>query len=110
MSCGGFEIRVVGMRIENLSSALRLLFKFLSAVTLALIAQSAALAQGPGWVGISSVGSQYFENENLLFYVPEAGDSFGAALATGDFNGDGADDLATGVPYDNGLAGFELDN
>jgi len=30
----------------------------------------------------------------------EQGDSFGQALATGDFNGDGYDDLAVGVPYD----------
>ena len=29
---------------------------------------------------------------------PEAGDLFGASLAAGDFNGDGRDDLAIGVP------------
>ncbi|MGK3981538.1 hypothetical protein WME99_00775 [Sorangium sp. So ce136] len=30
--------------------------------------------------------------------TPEAGDAFGAALASGDFNGDGIDDLAVGAP------------
>jgi hypothetical protein len=79
-------------------------------VTLAMAAHPAAFAQGPGWVGLSSVRSQYFENENLLFYVPEAYDAFGVALATGDFNGDGADDLATGIPLDNGQAAFEVEN
>ena len=113
MSRGRVGLRVVGMRIETLSPALRPVRNFTLAIalaTLAMVALPAAFAQGPGWVGLSSVRSQYFENENLLFFVPEAVDNFGAALATGDFNGDGADDLATGIPYDNGLAGFELDN
>jgi hypothetical protein len=61
-----------------------------------------------GFTGVSTVRSQGFENENLLFYVPATNDHFGAALATGDFNGDGADDLATGIPGDDGLAGFEV--
>jgi len=30
----------------------------------------------------------------------EVGDAFGATLASGDFNGDGKDDLAIGVPYE----------
>ena len=37
--------------------------------------------------------------------IPEAGDRFGAALAVGDFSGDGADDLAVGVPGENGARG-----
>ena len=113
MSRRGVALRVVGMRIETPSPALRLVRNFplaIALVTLAMVALPAAFAQGPGWVGLSSVRSQYFVNEDLLFYVPETLDAFGAALATGDFNGDGADDLATGIPYDNGLAGFELDN
>ncbi len=35
-----------------------------------------------------------------LIGVPEDGDSFGYAVATGDFNGDGYDDLAVGVPFE----------
>ncbi len=59
-------------------------------------------------IGLSSVGSQLFENENLFFYVPEVGDRFGWSVAAGDFNGDGVQDLATGMPYDDGLFGSGL--
>ena len=59
---------------------------FVSATALA----TAATAQIPS-VGLSSVRSQRFGNENLLgFYTPQEQDQFGSWLATGDFNGDGA--------------------
>ncbi len=32
--------------------------------------------------------------------APEAGDAFGASLSNGDYNGDGFDDLAIGVPFE----------
>ncbi len=35
--------------------------------------------------------------------APEPGDEFGRALAAGDFNGDGYDDLAVGVPGEDGV-------
>jgi hypothetical protein len=57
----------------------------------------------PASVGLSSVGAQRFSNEDLLVFIPESGDRFAWSLATGDFNGDGADDLASGVPYDDGF-------
>jgi hypothetical protein len=41
--------------------------------------------------------------------VAEAGDHFGAALATGDFNGDGRDDLAVGVPGEDCAAPAAVD-
>ena len=37
--------------------------------------------------------------KRLMDSKPESGDQFGAALAVGDFNDDGIDDLAVGVPY-----------
>ncbi|MBP7587012.1 MAG: FG-GAP repeat protein [Thermoanaerobaculia bacterium] len=83
----------------------------LAATTPILIVAGAALLFVPEMApatGLSSVRAQLFENENLLFYAPEPGDLFGFALATGDFNGDGADDLATGIPLDDGLAGFPV--
>lgn len=58
--------------------------------------------------GLSAAGSQIFRNENLLFYVPESEDRFAWVVASGDFNGDGAADLATGAPGDDGLFGFQI--
>jgi len=46
------------------------------------------------------------ENRDQSYFgtnTPEASDRFGAALAAGDFNGDGCDDLAIGVPGQNVL-------
>jgi hypothetical protein len=72
------------------------------------IAGSVAPAAPVAAVGLSSVRAQTFENEDLLVYAAEPGDGFGFALATGDFNGDGADDLATGIPGDDGLSGLPI--
>ncbi len=80
----------------------------------AVVAASLAIpvtAAAQNQVGLSTVRSQRFGNENLLgFFTPQAFDVFAWALATGDFNGDGADDLATGIPLDNGIAGSEIDD
>lgn len=49
--------------------------------------------------GLAAVGSQIWTQDSAgLVEVAESGDRFGAALAAGDFNGDGRDDLAIGVP------------
>lgn len=49
--------------------------------------------------GISRAGSLGFgQNTAGVAGTEEAGDRFGAALAAGDFNGDGYDDLAVGIP------------
>ncbi len=51
--------------------------------------------------GLTNVGGQQIHQE----YVPgtdrESNDRFGFSLATGDFDGDGFDDLAVGSPYEN---------
>ncbi len=50
--------------------------------------------------GLSSTNAQFW-NKNLLIVkgpFANAGDQFGAALAAGDFNGDGFADLAVGAP------------
>jgi hypothetical protein len=74
-----------------------------------LVAAAVAGAAAPmAAVALSSVRAQTFDNEELLVYAAQAGDLFGFALATGDFNGDGADDLATGIPFDDGLAGSPI--
>jgi|CXWL01.1.fsa_nt_gi hypothetical protein len=49
--------------------------------------------------GLSTLGSQtWSQDTNFILGVSENQDSFGYALATGDFDGDGRDDLAVGVP------------
>ena len=55
--------------------------------------------------GLSAVNDQRWSQESADFVTNtfiidqgEANDKFGAALAAGDFNGDGRDDLAVGVP------------
>jgi len=55
----------------------------------------------------AALGSRLFANEHLTLYEPQQEDEFGLVLASGDFNGDGADDLATSIPFDDGLSGFE---
>lgn len=49
--------------------------------------------------GITDVGSEVWtQNSPNIQDAAETGDHFGAALAAADFNGDGFDDLAIGVP------------
>lgn len=48
--------------------------------------------------GLSEAGNQRWHQETGLQGFPEEGDMFGASLATADFDGDGSDDLAVGVP------------
>jgi hypothetical protein len=49
--------------------------------------------------GLSGTGSQLFHQDvGSIGSNAEVNDSFGEALAVGDFNGDGFDDLAVGVP------------
>jgi hypothetical protein len=47
--------------------------------------------------GLTTTGSQLFTQVGS---AAEAGDQFGFALAAGDFNNDGADDLAAGAPFE----------
>jgi hypothetical protein len=56
------------------------------------------LAAQPTTVGLSTVRAQRFGNQTVGAFTPLASDLFGYTLVTGDFNGDGSDDLAIGVP------------
>ncbi len=51
--------------------------------------------------GLSATGNQFWrQNSPGVLGASEAFESFGYALAAGDFNGDGSDDLAVGVPIE----------
>jgi hypothetical protein len=54
---------------------------------------------------LSGTGVDFFTENDIGIYGPQNSDELGSSFAAGDFNGDGADDLATGVPLDNGSAG-----
>ncbi|NEO48719.1 MAG: hypothetical protein F6K55_33300 [Moorea sp. SIO4A3] len=50
--------------------------------------------------GLTSTGRQLWDQDNLAGSYNEAYDRFGETLISGDFNGDGYDDLAVGTPYE----------
>lgn len=51
--------------------------------------------------GLTTSGDEYYhQNTSGILGTAESGDRFGTELAAGDFNGDGRDDLAIGVPYE----------
>jgi hypothetical protein len=80
----GFADLVVGVPFEDVGG-------FESAGALHVLRGSAA--------GLTTDGTRYYEPGNAL--IPDAaepGDQFGAALAVGDFDEDGFDDLAVGSP------------
>jgi hypothetical protein len=78
-----------------------LLRRLLFASTIALLAfaaaGSSAFAQLP-WVGLSSVGAKVYAESGAGREAPAYRDHFGRALAAGDFDANGADDLVVGVP------------
>jgi hypothetical protein len=77
-------------------------------LALSLLSAGPPMAAQVTSIGLSSVRAQRFGNEDLVGFDPLTGDRFAWALAVGDFNGDGADDLATGIPFDDGITGIEL--
>ncbi len=57
---------------------------------------------GEAGVGLSSAGSQHVQRREVITLFPRdsTGYEFGAAIAAGDLNGDGFDDMAIGLPGD----------
>jgi hypothetical protein len=49
--------------------------------------------------GLTATGNQVW-HQGILSDSPETNDRFGNEISTGDFNGDGFDDLAVGVPWE----------
>jgi len=61
-------------------------------------------------IGLTDVSSERITQNGGVPGDPAAGDRFGSALAAGDFDGDGDDDLAIGVPYEDFDAGILIPN
>ena len=57
-----------------------------------------ALAQPLPWVGLGARGARLLAEQGQGHHAPGAADHYGFALAAGDFNADGFDDLAAGIP------------
>jgi len=70
--------------------------------TLCHVLRTTVALAGPFVVGLSPVGSLYLPDPAIGITGPQADDYFGFALASGDFDGDGLDDLAVGMPFDSG--------
>ncbi len=76
------------------------LFVMVAAAVMAAVLATAAGAQVSG--SLSPVRAQKIGNQTIGAFPVQENDHFGATFAVGDFNGDGRDDLATGVPDDDG--------
>jgi hypothetical protein len=82
----GFADLAVGMRFEDVG-------RIRDAGAVAVIRGSSS--------GLTPVGSQLWHQDSPgIAGAAEAGEEMGWALATGDFDGDGHDDLAIGAAYD----------
>jgi hypothetical protein len=72
----------------------------------ALVALAALVAvAAPAAAQLSGAGAQSFTEDDIGIYGPQTNDELGWTFATGDFDGDGADDLATGVYLDDNATG-----
>jgi hypothetical protein len=76
---------------------------FLRTVAFGALLLSLSALASPAGAQLDTAGSEILSEGDLLFYRPARNDQFGSVLATGDFNGDGAADLATGIPLDDNL-------
>lgn len=63
-------------------------------------AGAVAMLYGERGTGLVNNNDLWHQNIDSVRGVANTGDAFGSSLATGDFNGDGIDDLAVGVPSD----------
>lgn len=83
----GVEDLAVGVPGENLSSP-----------RVVVDGGAVNVIYGVDGTGLATAGAQQFDGDDLLFNGARAQSFFGSALAAGDFDGNGIDDLAIGEP------------
>lgn len=66
--------------------------------TLAVANQGAVIVVLNNAVGFGGAGTRFLFNMGIFCPAPQPSDHFGAALTSADFNNDGFDDLAIGIP------------
>lgn len=110
MSLRGAGLRVLCMNHTlELARPLRQRSQILGSVSLLLLLSTGSSPAAAGSVGLSSVGAAAIANFPHEGDLVEFSERFGYALAAGDFNGDLIDDLATGIPWDDGISDIEQD-
>jgi hypothetical protein len=92
-------MRAMTMRTITSTHALSRFQCILAAFAAAVVAQAAATAAPLTPIGLSAARTYRLEEVGAFPADPGPGDHYGFALAAGDFNHDGFDDLATGIPY-----------
>jgi hypothetical protein len=98
----GFDDLAVGTPYEDVAN-------FVNAGVVQVYMGNASRSLSPGQY---SQGMPFRQGQRMrtLKEEPEPGDRFGQALAVGDFNGDGFDDLAIGVPGEDFLSPYLVGN
>ena len=101
-----------GLRVPHMTRLLQLRLSRPGALALLAALASYPVALPPvvlaaSSVGLSSVRARGIDNFELGGNLPGFQEEFGHAFAVGDWNGDGVDDLATGLPYDDGVANIQ---
>jgi hypothetical protein len=76
------------------------------ATTMVLLVSPGKAQQTAG--GLSPIRAQRVANQSVNSFPAQMNDHFAWTIAAGDFNGDGRDELATGIPDDDGLAGGDV--
>jgi hypothetical protein len=72
-----------------------------------ILIAAAVLAAAPAAGQLWNQRAASFVEDDLVLTGPASNDEFAHSLAAGDFDGDGVDDLATGIPFDDNAGALQ---